>query len=119
MVKIKDTLFTINWTVSDNRITLQPSEDGLEVNVVIPELVDDLTIPYTLKFTVTNAKGESLSREYSHFVPEFKIYTFEEYMAAKKDDVIVVFYRIQILPYRIIFNVFFKKCKCGTLTSHC
>ena len=86
---IGDKSFTVVWDVSDDRIELQVSEDGTIVTVVVPSKTYE-DIPYTLKFTVTNEKGESLSREYSHVVPAFKVSTFDEYMAAKTGDNLVV-----------------------------
>ena len=91
-VKVKDKNYKVNWTVTvaDNQVTLQTSEDGLTVTVVVPSNEPNADIPYTLKFTVTNEKGESLSREYSHYVPKFKVNTHEEYLNAKQDDPLVV-----------------------------
>ena len=85
----KNTSFTVKWEVSDERIVLQTSEDGTLVTVVVPE-PGDADIAYTLKFTVTNAKGESLSREYNHIVPKFQVNTYAEYRAAKDGDPLVV-----------------------------
>ena len=87
-VKVKDKNYKVEWTVSDERVVLEVSEDGLTVTVKVPEPTVD--IPYTLKFTVTNEKGESLSREYSHYVPKFKVNTHEEYLAASTNDPLVV-----------------------------
>ena len=91
-VKVKDKNYKVNWTVTvaDNQVTLQTSEDGLTVTVVVPSNEPNADIPYTLKFTVTNEKGESLSREYSHYVPKFKVNTHEEYLAASTNDPLVV-----------------------------
>ncbi len=88
-VKIGEKTYTVKWEVSDSKISLQTSEDGLTVTVVVPSRTYE-DIPYTLKFTVTNEKGETLSREYSHVVPEFKVSSFEEYMAAEEGDNLVV-----------------------------
>ena len=56
--------------------------------VVVPEPTADIN--YTLKFTVTNEKGETLSREYSHIVPKFKYNTFAEYAAAEDEAPLVI-----------------------------
>ena len=88
-VKIGDKSYTVKWEVSDSKVSLETSEDGLTVTVVVPSRTYE-DIPYTLKFTVTNEKGETLSREYKHLVPEFKVSSFEEYMAAKEGDNLVV-----------------------------
>ena len=91
-VKVKDKNYKVDWTVTvaDNQVTLERSEDGLTVTVKVPADEPNADIPYTLKFTVTNEKGESLSREYSHYVPKFKVNTHEEYLAAAKDTPLVV-----------------------------
>ena len=91
-VKVKDKNYKVDWTVTvaDNQVTLERSEDGLTVTVKVPADEPNADIPYTLKFTVTNEKGESLSREYSHYVPKFKVNTHAEYLAAEKDTPLVV-----------------------------
>lgn len=86
---VKNLTFTVTWTVSDSRITLETSEDGTKVTVKVPE-PGDADIPYTLKFVVTNAKGETLSREYNHIVPKFKVNTYAEYRAAEDGTSLVV-----------------------------
>ena len=90
-VKVKDKNYKVDWTitVADNQVTLERSADGLTVTVKVPA-EPSADIPYTLKFTVTNEKGESLSREYSHYVPKLKVNTHEEYLAAKTGDPLVV-----------------------------
>lgn len=85
---VKDKSFKVTWTVSDERVVLEPSEDGTIVTVKVTEPAED--IPYTLKFTVTNEKGETLSREYSHVVPKFAYNTFAEYAAAADDESLVI-----------------------------
>ena len=88
-VKVKEKNFKVTWTVTDERIVLQTSEDGLTVTVKVPsEPAAD--IPYTLKFTVANEKGETLSREYEHYVPKFKVNTHEEYLNAKTNTNLVI-----------------------------
>ena len=86
---VKNLTFTVTWTVSDERIVLETSEDGTQVTVKVPE-PGDADIPYTLKFVVTNAKGETLSREYNHIVPKFKVNTYAEYRAAEDGTSLVV-----------------------------
>ena len=86
---VKDTPFTVTWTVSDDRIKLEASEDGKTVTVVVPE-PGDADIAYTLTFVVTNAKGETLTRSYNHIVPKFQVNTYAEYRAAADGDSVVV-----------------------------
>ena len=86
---VKDKNYTVTWTVSDERIKLEVSEDGAQVTVVVPE-PGDADIPYVLKFVVANEKNETLSREYTHIVPKYQVNTYAEYRAAKKGDALVV-----------------------------
>ena len=85
---IGDKTFNVVWTVSDDRITITPDENGLTATVAVPEPAEDIN--YTLKFTVTNEKGETLSKEYNHIVPKFAYNTFAEYAAAEDDEPLVV-----------------------------
>ena len=87
-VKIGEKTYTVTWTVSDNRIDLVPSEDGLTVSVVVPEPAEDIN--YTLSFVIYNEKGESLGRDYAHVVPAFAYNTFDEYAAAEDDEPLVI-----------------------------
>jgi len=86
---VKDKNYTVTWTVSDERIKLEASEDGTQVTVVVPE-PGDADIPYVLKFVVANEKNETLTREYNHIVPKFQVNTYAEYRAAKDGDALVV-----------------------------
>ena len=88
MAAIGDKTYQIKWEVSDSRITIEPGSEDKLVKIVIPKSSEEFD--YTLKFTVTNEKGETLSREYVHTVPVFGVNTFEEYMAAKEGDNLTV-----------------------------
>ena len=87
--KIGAKTYQVKWEVNVDSVTITPNEDGVTATVNVPAdtYVD---IPYTLKFTVTNEKGETLSREYEHVVPKFQVNTHEEYLAAEKDTPLVV-----------------------------
>lgn len=82
-----DKVFTVNWTVSDDRVVLTTDDNG-KVTVTVPEPLED--IPYDLTFTIYNEKGESLSRTYKHVVPKFAYTTYAQYAAAKDDEAVVV-----------------------------
>ena len=75
--------FSVTWEILG---TDQVVIDGN--TVVVPEPTADIN--YTLKFTVTNEKGETLSKEYKHVVPKFAFNTFAEYAAAADDEALVV-----------------------------
>ncbi len=85
---IGDTSYTVTWTVSDEKITVVPTE-GKEnsVTVVIPKT--NAEIAYVLTATVSDAEGNTLKKEYNKIVPAFKVNTIEEYYAAEKDDLVV------------------------------
>ena len=83
---IGDKNYNVEWTVSDERVTL--TVDGTIVTVNVPK--SDVEFTYTLTFKVTNEKGETLERTYNHTVPKFVVATFEEYMAAEKDANVTV-----------------------------
>ena len=82
-----DKVFTVNWTVSDDRVVLTTDDNG-KVTVTVPEPLED--IPYDLTFTIYNEKGESLSRTYKHVVPKFAYTTYAQYAAAAKGEAVVV-----------------------------
>ena len=81
-------IYPVTWEVDSDAITIVANDDGVTATVNIPKVYE--VINYTLKFTVTNEKGETLSREYKHIVPEFKVNTHEEYMNAASGDNLVI-----------------------------
>ena len=81
-------IYPVTWEVDSDAITIVANDDGVTATVNIPKVYE--VINYTLKFTVTNEKGETLSREYKHVVPEFKVNTHEEYMNAASGDNLVI-----------------------------
>ena len=88
VVVVGSKTYSVNWTVTDERIVLTTTEDGNTVNVTVPEPTED--IPYELTFTIYNEKGESLTRTYKHFVPAFAFTSYAEYAAAAKGEAVVV-----------------------------
>ena len=87
-VKVEEATFAVTWEVSSDELSIVPGEKENVVTVVVPEPVADIS--YTLKFTVTDAEGNTLSREYNHIVPKFKFTTFAEYAAAEVDEPVTV-----------------------------
>ena len=76
--------YTVTWEIIGTDLVTINGD-----TVVIPE-AGDADVNYTLKFTVTNEKGETLSKEYAHVVPKFAVNTYAEYAAAEVDAPLVV-----------------------------
>ena len=76
--------YTVVWEIIGTDAVV--IEDG---KVIVPE-AGATAINYTLKFTVTNEKGETLSREYNKVVPKFAYNSFADYAAAENDKPLVV-----------------------------
>ena len=83
-VVVGDKTYSVKWEiVGTDAVVIDGS------TVVIPEPAD-APINYTLKFTVTNEKGETLTKEYNKVVPAFAYNTFEEYATAEDDTPLVL-----------------------------
>ena len=83
-VVVGDKTYAVTWEIVGTDAVV--IENG---TVKIPEPAD-AAIPYTLKFSVANAAGETLSREYSKVVPAFAYTTFDEYVEMKDDTALVI-----------------------------
>ena len=68
-VPIGDKVFAVTWEVSDASISIVPGTKENTVTVVLPQPAADLE--YTLKFTVSDGEGNTLSNEFKHYVPMF------------------------------------------------
>lgn len=73
--------YPITWTVSDSRITVDNHSDT-EVLVNVPD-ESPVEIKYTLTATITADNGTTAKVEFQHTVPEFKLYDYAGYVAAK------------------------------------
>ena len=83
--------YTVTWSVDTDLISIVPVEgDETLVTVVIPELSADREIPYVLTATISNAEGESVVKTFNRVVPKLQVNTWDEYMAAVKDDVVII-----------------------------
>nr|MBE6544545.1 hypothetical protein [Oscillospiraceae bacterium] len=83
--------YAITWTVDSEEIQVVVNEDG-SVTIDVPneegEPYSDIT--YVLTATISNEDGDTLSKSFEHVVPKFKVNTWEEYMAAKEGDNLIV-----------------------------
>ena len=87
-VKVGGVDYAITWTINTDKITLTVGEDGT-VSVDVPdEAYED--IAYVLTATVADAEGNTVAKEFNRTVPKFKVTTWEEYMAAKEGDNLIV-----------------------------
>lgn len=73
--------YPITWTVSDSRITVDNHSDT-EVLINVPD-ESPVEIKYTLTATITADNGTTAKVEFQHTVPEFKLYDYAGYVAAK------------------------------------
>lgn len=73
--------YPITWTVSDSRITVDDHSDT-EVLINVPD-ESPVEIKYTLTATITADNGTKAKVEFQHTVPEFKLYDYAGYAAAK------------------------------------
>ena len=94
VVSIDGVTYTVEWTAN---ITSGPadgvktvkSEDGSTVTVDIDEKAS-ADVVYTLKATIKDADGKTAELSFNHKVPAFKEFTWAEYVAAAKDDTVIV-----------------------------
>ena len=83
--------FTVTWSVdvSEDYVKVVVNEDGtVTIDVTETELLED--VPYVLTATIGNAAGETVVKTFSHKVPKFEVTSFEDYMASKQDDNVIV-----------------------------
>ena len=94
VVSIDGVTYTVEWTAN---ITSGPadgvktvkSEDGSTVTVDIDEKAS-ADVVYTLKATIKDAEGKTAELSFNYKVPAFKEFTWAEYVAAAKDDTVIV-----------------------------
>ena len=94
VVSIDGVTYTVEWTAN---ITSGPadgvktvkSEDGSTVTVDIDEKAS-ADVVYTLKATIKDVEGKTAELSFNHKVPAFKEFTWAEYVAAAKDDTVIV-----------------------------
>ncbi len=87
-VKIGGVDYAITWSVNTDKIVLTVGEDGT-VSVDVPdESYED--IAYVLTATVKDAAGNTVAKEFNRTVPKFAVTTWEQYMAAKEGDNLIV-----------------------------
>ena len=87
-VKVGSVSYAVTWAVNTDKITLTVAEDGT-VKVDVPdESFED--IAYVLTATVADTAGNTVTKEFNRTVPKFAVTTWEQYMAAKEGDNLIV-----------------------------
>ncbi len=93
VVAIAGVKFDVDWSVE---ITAGPKDSvkvGTPANNQVTIDVDEKTpeaVSYNLIATVKDASGKTASVSFPHTIPAYKEFTFDEYVAAKENDTVVV-----------------------------
>lgn len=77
--------FPIEWTVNTDKIQIVDKGNGTQVTVKIPERSPE-EIVYTLTATVKADDGSTKTVTFERKVPQFVVATYEEYIAACKEN---------------------------------
>ena len=90
----KSTGLDVVWTVTVTKgqagdVVVTLNDEGTQYTVDVNEKTET-EVTYTLKATITNADGKSVSKEYTLTIPAFKELTYAEYIAAKVGDNVVI-----------------------------
>ena len=88
-VVVDGTTYTVTWTVDAAGVTVKESSKAgfYTIDVDSKTLTE---IAYTLKATISNANGDTVTKEYARKVPAYKTMSYAEYAAAKDDDTVIV-----------------------------
>ncbi len=89
VVTISGVSYPVEWTSSSPEnveiIKGDNHKTTINVNEKTPEKVE-----YTLTATLTDTNGNSASTSFNYFIPQYKEFTWDEYINAKKDSTVVV-----------------------------
>ena len=89
VIKVGDATCNIVWSVNvTSGVTVGEVKDSM-VTVDVDEETG-VEIVYVLTATITDPDGKTATVTFNRTVPKFKVNTFEEYIAAKKDDSLVI-----------------------------
>lgn len=91
VVTIAGVKYDVTWSVNVDEAQVKVVQgSGATKTVIDVNEKTDADIVYTLTATITAGDGTTAKVEFSHTVPEYVLFTYDEYMAAKKDDVVTV-----------------------------
>ena len=87
-VSILGTVYNVTWAVDTPRVTISQKDDDTYIVNVNEESATELN--YTLTATILAPDGTTAIRSFSLIVPKYYLTSFEEYMNAKQDEIVVV-----------------------------
>lgn len=91
MTTVDGVTYTVTWAVNvaEDLVRVVPDADGKMVTIdVVDEAAAD--VPYTLTATIADAAGNTKTATFTRKVPKFAVMTWAQYVAAAKDDTVVV-----------------------------
>lgn len=91
MTTVDGVAYTVTWSVNvaEDLVRVVPDADGKMVTIdVVDEAAAD--VPYTLTATIADAAGNTKTATFTRKVPKFAVMTWAQYIAAAKDDTVVV-----------------------------
>lgn len=90
VVKIDGVTYTVDWTVDvKSGVTVGAMDSKKMVTVDVDEKTNS-QIDYTLTATLKDANGATASASFKHFVPAYKEFSWNEYVAATEGQTVVV-----------------------------
>ncbi len=88
-VMVDGVLYTVDWTVDSEEVTIKASEkDGFYL-VDINEKTE-AEVAYTLTASIKNEAGKSVEKTFARTIPAYKVFSYAEYAAAEDDSTVVV-----------------------------
>lgn len=81
--------YTVTWTVNTDKVKVTLNQEGTQVTIDVDEEAEE-ELQYKLTATITDDKGGSTELSWNYVVPKFQVATWEQYVAAKKDDPVAV-----------------------------
>lgn len=85
---IEGVTYTVTWTTDSDKVKVEDLGNGFVKIDVDEESLEEVS--YKLTATIADAEGATTTREYNRKVPKFDITDWDEYMAAKEGDTLVV-----------------------------
>lgn len=85
-IVIGDQKYTVTWdtSASSDYVNIVHNADGITVTIDVNEK-SDKDYDYELKATISDGKN-STELKWNHTIPQFKVNTWEEYIAAKAEN---------------------------------
>ncbi len=87
-IVIEGLTYTVEWAVDSDKVTVGEAKDGKIIIDIDEE--SDAEVKFVLTATIKDGNGKTATRSYTLIVPEYILWSHEEYMNAKKDDAVVI-----------------------------